>query len=102
MSERIFAVIDGGVITNTFVGDDAFADLVRPDHDAVVEITNLDPCPGVDWTTHPDGYRPPIPFPSWLWVDGAWSAPVPRPTGPGTWVWDEDAQEWIDVTPPEA
>jgi len=97
--ERIFAAIDGGVITNTFVGDDDFADLVRPDHDEVVEITGLDPMPGVEWSVEVDGYRPPKPFSSWLWQDGDWVAPTPRPTE-GEWLWDEAAQEWIDLTPP--
>ena len=102
MSERVWAAIDGNVITNTFVGDDGFADLVRPDHDDVVEITDLSPMPGVRWTVHPDGYRPPSPFPSWVWADGAWTAPVPRPSEPGAWRWDEDAQEWIDTTPAQS
>lgn len=96
--ERIFAAIDGGVITNTFVGDDDFADLVRPDHDGVVEITDLDPRPGVNWTVHPDGYRPPTPYPSWVWNGGAWEAPVPMPTEPGSLVWDEDTLSWLEVT----
>jgi hypothetical protein len=69
--ERIYAAIDGNTITNTFVGDDAFADLVRPDHDEVVEITDLSPFPGVAWTVDSDGYRPPTPFPSWVWDEAA-------------------------------
>lgn len=100
--ERIFAAIDSGIITNTFVGDDDFADLVRPDHDEVVEVTDLVPRPGVNWTVHPDGFRPPSPFASWVWEDGAWEASVPMPEDPGAWVWDEDAQDWINVAPPEA
>lgn len=100
MSERILAAIDDSVITNTFVGDDDFADLVRPDHDDVIEVTNLDPRPGVGWTVNPDGYRPPSPYPSWVWQDGEWTAPVPRPTEPGAWMWDEAAQEWINLAPP--
>lgn len=102
MGERIFAAIDGGVITNTFVGDDAFANLVRPDYEDVVEITDLNPRPGVHWTVHPDGYRPSSPFPSWVWNGEDWRPPAPEPTEPGAWSWDEGAQEWIDTTPPEA
>jgi len=97
--ERIFAAIDGGIIANTFVGDDAFADLVRPEHDEVVEITDLDPLPGINWTSHPDGFRSPRPYPSWVWNGTAWEAPVPMSTDPGDWSWDEHAQEWIDLTP---
>jgi hypothetical protein len=97
--ERIWAAIDGGTISNTFVGDDAFADLVRPDHDEVVEITDLSSCPGIQWTVHPDGYRPPSPFPSWEWTGTEWEAPTPMPTDPGAWNWDENAEAWIDLTP---
>jgi hypothetical protein len=80
--ERVFAAINGGVLTNTFVGDDDFVALVRPDHDDVVEITNLSPRPGVAWTVHPEGYRPPMP-------------------AEGVWEWDDAAQEWVDLTSAE-
>lgn len=102
MSERIWACITDSLIVNTVVGDDDFAALITPDFDSVVEITDLDPRAGVKWTVHPDGYRPSSPFPSWVWSGSEWEAPTPRPTTPGVWSWDEDAQEWIDTTPPEA
>ena len=38
--------------------------------------------------------RPPQPFPSWTWEDGAWTPPVPYPDGDGYYTWHEDAQEW--------
>lgn len=100
--ERVWAVIDGDTITNTFVGDDAFADLVRADHDEVVEITDLSPMPAIGWKVTDAGYRPEQPFPSWVWRDDAWGAPVRCPDAPGSWVWDEDAREWVDTTPPGA
>lgn len=96
--ERIWAVLDSGVITNTFVGDDDFADLVMAEHDAVVEITDVDPSPGIGWTQDDGGqFRPPAPYPSWVWDQGAWTAPLPRPQGPG-WVWNEPGQEWENPT----
>lgn len=72
MSERIWAVIDDGVISNTIVADDAFADQIRPDHDDVVEVTDLVPRPGVGWSVHSGGYRPPQPGPSWVWDGTSW------------------------------
>ena len=100
--ERIFAAIDNGVVSNTFVGDPVFAELVRLDHDDVVEITDVAPRPGFRWSVHSDGYRPPAPFPSWVWNGAGWEAPAAMPETEGRWQWDEDAQEWIDTTPSEA
>lgn len=63
---------------------------------------------GVGFTYDPDfgadgAFIPPKPFPSWtLNADTAlWDAPVPMPETEGMWVWDEDAQEWVDATPAE-
>lgn len=61
---------------------------------------------GVGYTFDPDfgddgAFIPPSPFPSWV-IDettATWVAPIPRPDGDGLWVWDEDAQEWIDANP---
>lgn len=100
--ERTWAAIDGGVITNTFVGGDDFADLVRPDHDDVLEITGISPMPGMNWTVEAEGYRPPSPYPSWVWDVDHWRAPVPYPDAPGSWVWEDTAQKWVDTTPPGA
>jgi hypothetical protein len=38
--------------------------------------------------------RPPQPYPSWTWTDGAWTPPIPYPEE-GEWQWDEAAQEWV-------
>ena len=37
--------------------------------------------------------RPPQPYPSWGWADGAWHPPVAVPDG-GGFVWNETAQQW--------
>lgn len=94
--ERTWAAIDNGIITNTFVGGDDFADLVRPEHDDVVEITDLSPLPGLHWTVGPEGYRPPSPFPSWVWDVDYWRAPVPPPET-GRHRWDEATVSWVEI-----
>lgn len=38
--------------------------------------------------------RPPQPYPSWTWEDGAWQPPIPYPSE-GDWVWDEDLGDWV-------
>lgn len=98
MTERIFACINGNAVVNTFVGSPEFAELARPDYDDVREITDVTPLPGLRWTVHEDGYRPPPEYPSWVWVDGAWQPPVPQPET-GNWVWVEFKQAWVEVPP---
>jgi len=38
--------------------------------------------------------RPFQPYPSWIWNGETWEAPVPYPEGGGSYVWNEDTQEW--------
>ena len=47
--------------------------------------------------------RPPQPYPSWTWEDGAWTPPVPYPDVDcvGCYVWDEETQDWIAYAPEE-
>lgn len=60
---------------------------------------------GIGFTYDPnfgaDGaFIPPKPeeFPSWILnPDKAiWEAPVPRPTEPGRWIWNEESLSWIE------
>lgn len=54
---------------------------------------------GIGFTYDPvaDVFIAPQPFPSWILDDNHdWQAPKPMPSE-GLWVWDEDAQEWINV-----
>lgn len=44
--------------------------------------------------------RPASPFPSWIWDNGAWVAPVPAPQDGKQYRWDEDAQQWFEYVPP--
>lgn len=48
-NERIFATIHDTIIENTIVADDDFVALIKDDYDAVVEITDEDPRPGIGW-----------------------------------------------------
>lgn len=44
-----------------------------------------------------DVFISPQPFPSWsLDENFDWQAPKPRPDG-DDWIWDEEAQEWVNV-----
>jgi hypothetical protein len=47
-----------------------------------------------------DAFVAPQPYPSWrLNTETAdWEAPVPMPTDGKMYAWDEDAQDWVEVT----
>lgn len=52
---------------------------------------------GIGWTyDETDGFRPPQPYPSWTWQDGAWNAPQPYPDSELPHYWDEDSQAWVE------
>ena len=46
-----------------------------------------------------DAFIPPQPFPSWVFDQATcwWEPPVPKPTAPGMWKWDETTQTWNEV-----
>lgn len=45
-----------------------------------------------------DAFIAPKPYPSWLLDETTcrWSAPIPMPTTPGIWIWDEITVSWIN------
>lgn len=61
---------------------------------------------GPGWTYVEGEFRYPPTYPSWVWADGDWHAPVPKPTEPAgeglMWRWDEDTISWVAVEIPEA
>ena len=46
-----------------------------------------------------DAFIAPKPFPSWLLNTETcqWQAPVPYPAGENAYLWDEEAQQWVEV-----
>jgi hypothetical protein len=55
---------------------------------------------GFKYDADGDVFIAPQPFLSWsLDGDYDWQAPVPMPETEGMWSWDEDAGEWVDLTP---
>ena len=60
---------------------------------------------GIGFTFDPDkgtdgAFIPPKPFDSWVLDEGTclWVAPVPYPEDEESYTWDEDAEDWIEVT----
>ena len=93
------ARIDNGTVTQVTVGDDA--DWCASTFGGV--WVGTDQHVGIGWThSEQDGFRPPQPYPSWTWVDGSWTPPVPYPDDDGFYTWDEDEQAWIEFDEDEA
>ena len=67
---------------------------ILPEHQAIID--NLQGVIIIEEI--PMALRPSKPYPSWEWVNGIWTSPIPYPEE-GEWVWDEDTLSW--VTPPE-
>ena len=53
----IFAVIENDLVINTIIADQDFVDKVYPD---AVEITDLDPRPGIGWTYNKKKFIEPV------------------------------------------
>lgn len=53
---------------------------------------------GIGWTWNEiEGFRPPQPYPSWLWNSETyqWKAPILYPGNEETYyIWNEETQEW--------
>jgi hypothetical protein len=86
-----FAVLDGEEVTNIIVADSLST------AQSITGATCVD-CTG-DMNaqiggSYVDGnFRPVKPFPSWVYSNGSWNAPVECPDP--TMVWDEDDLSWI-------
>lgn len=50
-----------------------------------------------------DAFIPPKPYPSWVLNDETllWEAPVPRPSDPDPFVWDEESVSWVSPVMPK-
>lgn len=88
-----------GTVQDAIVGDAAWArEALGGDWRDTTGLTV-----GRGYTLVGDEWRYPSPFPSWVWEDGAWVAPVPepKPVDGFFWAWDEDAGDWQQVPLPE-
>ena len=95
-----FAILQDDTVVNVIVAEDETTAEAVTGLDVLLVVDGV---PGLYWTLESDGWRPPAPFPSWVWNDTAWEAPVPMPESDdtGSYVWDEDAQDWAFMPPPE-
>jgi hypothetical protein len=54
---------------------------------------------GYTFDAQRDAFIPPQRFPSWTLNEQTctWDPPVPRPSTPGSWAWNEEGGEWVDL-----
>jgi len=47
-----------------------------------------------------DAFIPPKPFPSWILNEDTcwWEPPIPMPNDGGTWIWNEEQQQWEEIS----
>lgn len=100
MPRRLAHVLNGLVTQVSEGADDAqqhqaWLAAIADQFDLIEDVTDLGyPVNVGDTHTDADGYRPPQPYPSWVWTGTEWAAPVDKPPG-SPWEWDETAGEWV-------
>jgi hypothetical protein len=45
-----------------------------------------------------EGTKPPKPFPSWVWSNNKWEAPITQPNDGNFYEWLEQNQQWSEVS----
>lgn len=97
---NVFAVYEKDVIINCVVAETKEDVEIATNMQA---IESVDGKPGIGWEyTEEHGWRPPKPYPSWVWENNQWTAPTPI-TGSLNlmWEWDEDNLEWVGSPYPQ-
>ena len=89
-----YAIIENKKVINVIVAEDK---------ESAEEVSGLsaietDGEPWIDWTLEADGWRSPSPYPSWIWHNNQWNAPIEKPNTPGViFYWDEQSLSWQGV-----
>ena len=86
------AKVENGIVIDVIVADDSFVKELEGVWISCTEET----LPGIGYTySQIDGFRPPKPFPSWIWNGTFWDAPVPLPDNNNIYEWNEEIQAWV-------
>jgi hypothetical protein len=97
-TERTGVLVHDGIVINVVVwGDESDEQFADDGYQHFEETTDMERKPRLGWTwNEEDGYRPPSPFPSWVYNNdaGVWEAPEPMPTEGGPFQWNEETQTW--------
>lgn len=95
-----YAVIENDIVINIVVADEEWANAQTA---MVIEYTDENPATiGGDYVN--GFFYQPKPFPSWTRDDGAWVAPIEKPTDAAeghAYIWKEETLSWVDIEIPD-
>ena len=94
-----YATVKNGIVTNIIVCEDSSISLVPGSHIKITETTN-EAAPGYEYDSDKNKFKSPQPFESWTLNEETllWEAPVAKPVQEGYYRWDEDTQDWVQVS----
>lgn len=86
------AKIENGIVVDIIVADDNFVNTLPGLWVSYNESERV----GVGHTYNEvDGFRPPKPYPSWVWSGIRWEPPTPLPDEENIYEWDEENLSWV-------
>lgn len=95
-----YCLSDGKKIINCVVSKSK--DFIEKNFQDFDIIEPVDGKPWVGWTLWEDGWRPPKPYESWVWLNNDWVAPVEQPLDSGfVYVWNEELVQWDSIPVPQ-
>lgn len=96
MIDRYAKIIDG-FVDNIIIADQDFIDSLDDGEIYVLCTDDENAHIGGEYVDK-EGFFPPKPYPSWIKNGKEWVAPKQQPSSAGDWRWNEENQEWVDVS----
>jgi hypothetical protein len=106
MSAQYFAQLDeDNVVTRIAVVQQQFLE-ANPERypgtwvETFIDDSHIYAGIGYKYVESEQDFRPPQPYPSWIWSNKTWNAPIPLPADASMgneYKWDEEEQAWVAV-----
>lgn len=95
----LYAKIEGNTVTNIVICEDSQIGTQSGHHVRITESTNEAQI-GYEYIPEKNKFKAPQPFESWTLNEETilWESPADKPTGEGFYRWDEDTQDWVQVS----
>jgi hypothetical protein len=94
-----YAKIENGVVTNIIICEDDLIDSFSGNYIKITNETN-EAHKLYEYDASKNKFKAPQPFESWTLDEETllWEAPVAKPAQEGYYRWDEDTQDWVQVS----